>query len=87
MVAFGGTTYTGSFTITAVGGPVSYTVHELGSETYDMSFTIENASGTLPAGGQATITILVPAVVSFTPYVTVEPGGATVGFTYPEGAL
>jgi hypothetical protein len=82
------TTYTGSFTITAVGGPVSgYTVTELSSETGDITFTIANAShGPMQAGQTETVTVGVPAVVSFTPYVVVDPGGTMVGFTYPPGA-
>jgi hypothetical protein len=48
-----------------------------------MTFTIENASGTLQANQQATITIIVTGITGFTPAVVVEPGGAEVGFTYP----
>jgi hypothetical protein len=66
-----------------VGGPVSYTVSELSTEVHDITLTIENASGTLQGGQHATITVIVPAVVSFTPSVVVDPGGAQVGFAYP----
>jgi hypothetical protein len=79
----GSGSYTGTFTITAVGGPVTYTISELSTEVPDMAFSIEPASGSLQAGQQATITVSIPDLVSFTPAVTVDPGSLYVGFSYP----
>jgi hypothetical protein len=75
--------FPGSFTFTAAGGPVSYTVSEPAAEQAFWTMTIGNGSGTLPAGQQATITVsLISTGVTDTesslPYVTVN--GTTVEF-------
>jgi hypothetical protein len=77
--------FPGSFTFTAVGGPVSYTVSEPAAEQAFWTMTIGNGSGTLQAGQQATITISMVSTgetdtESSLPYVTVDPGGTTVQF-------
>jgi hypothetical protein len=76
--------YLGSFTVTAVDGPVSYSIAELPSDVPDITLTASPSSGTLQAGQQATIELVSNGTVTFTPYVTVDPGGIMVGVTFPS---
>lgn len=72
--------YVGSFTITAEGGAVSYTI-TVPSAAGGTDVTITPSSGTLSDGQQATITVSMDLPAS---YVTVSPGG-TVQFTWVHG--
>jgi len=80
-----GVAYTGSFTITAVGGPVSYSVSVPAGEVY---LSLSARTGTLKAGGTAVISVTVipnptgppPAYYNT---VTINPGGITVVIYYP----
>jgi hypothetical protein len=80
-------TYTCSFTFTAEGGPVSYTVSAPDDPLSDFGITIMNASGTLAAGQPATVTVSVTVEglgnAPTEPNVTVNPGGTTVGLDVP----
>jgi hypothetical protein len=73
----GDPTYTATFTFTAVGGTVSYSVSEYEN---DNPITIDPTSGTLLAGQQATISITTTVLV---PEVIVNPGGTVVQFNTP----
>jgi hypothetical protein len=82
--AAGSVTFTGHFTITAAGGAVSYTVSEPAAEQSSWTTSIENASGTLQAGEQVTVTVTITDIDGTSdPYVTVDPGGMTVTFYVP----
>jgi hypothetical protein len=72
--------YVGSFTITAEGGAVSYTI-AVPTAAGGTDVTITPSSGTLSEGQQATITVSMDLPAS---YVTVDPGG-TVQFTWVHG--
>jgi RNA polymerase sigma factor (sigma-70 family) len=73
--------YEGSFTITAQGGPASYTISEPAGELTDYMITTEPASGTVPAGQSQTIQVsvtTVPGIASSgNPYVTLASGQKT----------
>jgi uncharacterized membrane protein YgcG len=82
--------YTCSFSFTAEGGPVSYTVSAPDDPLSDFGIAISNASGTLAAGQQATVTATVTVEgqgglgnAPTEPNVTVNPGGITVGLDVP----
>jgi RNA polymerase sigma factor (sigma-70 family) len=62
----------GTFTLTARGGPVSYTI----SAAADL--TISPASGSLGAGASTTITVTSSSLISLDEQLTVNPGGYTV---------
>ncbi len=62
----------GTFTLTARGGPVSYTI----SAAADL--TISPASGSLAAGASTTITVTSSSLISLDEQLTVSPGGYTV---------
>jgi RNA polymerase sigma factor (sigma-70 family) len=62
----------GTFTLTAKGGPVSYSI----SAAADLS--ISPASGSLAAGASATITVTSSSLISLDEQLTVNPGGYTV---------
>jgi len=66
----------GSLTLTASGGPVSWSVSEPASLIGELLVTPE--SGTLKAGGSATVTITVSGLVSLDSQLTVQPGGHVV---------
>jgi hypothetical protein len=78
--------YTGAFTITTVGGPVSYSISVPASEQAYLSMSTLN--GTIKAGGTRVITATVlpnpngpqPAYYNA---VTISPGGITVVVYYP----
>ena len=62
----------GTFTLTASGGPVSYTISAA------TGLTISPASGSLAAGTSATITVTSSSLISLNEQLTVDPGGYTV---------
>jgi hypothetical protein len=62
----------GTFTLTARGGPVSYTI----SAAADL--TISPGSGSLAAGASTTITVTSSSLISLDEQLTVSPGGNTV---------
>jgi RNA polymerase sigma factor (sigma-70 family) len=66
----------GSLTLTASGGPVSWSVSAPASLLGEV--TVSPASGTLGAGGTATVTITVAGLASLDSQLTVEPGGQAV---------
>jgi hypothetical protein len=63
---------TGTFTLTAKGGPVSYTISAVSG------LTISPASGSLASGASATITVTSASLISLDDQLTVNPGGYTV---------
>jgi RNA polymerase sigma factor (sigma-70 family) len=78
--------YSGTFTITAVGGPVTYSI---ALSTAEQSYlTLSPLTGNLAAGQQQTITADLtpnpngPRPLFYNP-VTLTPGGATVVLEYP----
>jgi len=62
----------GTFTLTARGGPVSYTIAAAAG------LTISPASGSLAAGASTTITVTSSSLISLDEQLTVNPGGYTV---------
>jgi RNA polymerase sigma factor (sigma-70 family) len=62
----------GTFTLTAKGGPVSYTI------SAPAGLTVSPASGSLAAGASATITVTSASLISLDEQLTVNPGGYTV---------
>jgi RNA polymerase sigma factor (sigma-70 family) len=84
LTSSGGGAYTGTFTITAEGGPVSYSISDP-APTGDL--LISNPSGTLAVGQQMTITVSVanPAGLSQQTGLTLYPGPLTVEVIYPPG--
>ena len=62
----------GTFTLTARGGPVSYTISAAAN------LTISPASGSLAAGASTTITVTSSSLISLDEQLTVSPGGYTV---------
>jgi hypothetical protein len=63
-------------TITAVGGPVSWSISEQSSLIGRLNVT--PASGRLQAGQTATVTITVSGLASLDTVLTVNPGGHTI---------
>jgi RNA polymerase sigma factor (sigma-70 family) len=63
---------TGTFTLTAQGGPVRFSI----SAAADLS--VSPASGTLAAGASATITVTSSSLIALDEQLTVNPGGYTV---------
>jgi hypothetical protein len=66
----------GSLTLTASGGPVSWSVSEPASLLGELA--VSPASGTLSAGRDAIVTITASGLVSLDTQLTVEPGGQRV---------
>ena len=66
----------GSLTLTASGGPVSWSISEPASLLGEL--TVAPASGTLSAGGSVTVAITVSGLVSLDTQLTVQPGGQAV---------
>jgi len=66
----------GSFTLTASGGPVSWSI----SEPFSLlgKLTVSPAAGTLSAGSSVTVTISVHGLASVDSQLTVSPGGQLV---------
>jgi len=75
--------YTTSFTLTAVGGPVTYSISFAGNEPY---LTVNPQNSTLQSGQQAQITVTVtPPVGALPPSMetaTVNPGGLVITIVY-----
>jgi RNA polymerase sigma factor (sigma-70 family) len=63
----------GTLTLTASGGPVSWSISAPGSLLGKL--TVTPASGTLDAGGSTTVTITVAGLVSLDTQLTVQSGG------------
>jgi RNA polymerase sigma factor (sigma-70 family) len=75
-------TYTGSFQITAVGGPVSgYSIED----PVPANLSISPSAGSLSSGGTATITISVASSsgLQYETDLTVDPGNLTIIVDYP----
>ena len=66
----------GTLTLTADGGPVSWSISEPASLIGTM--VVSPMSGTLSAGGSGTVTITVSGLVSLDTQLTVQPGGHAV---------
>jgi hypothetical protein len=62
----------GTFTLTAQGGPVSYTISAAAG------LTISPASGSLASGSSATITVTSSSLITLDEQLTINPGGHTV---------
>jgi hypothetical protein len=74
--------WSGTFTLTAVGGPVSYSVTEPGGDY----LIVSPASGDLTAGESVTISVEVNPnnpPPTFETGLTVDPGGISVTVEYP----
>jgi hypothetical protein len=72
---------TGSFTLTANGGPVmSYTITVPASA--NGLLTVSPATGVLGTGQSASITLTLARPDSFDQTLTIDPGGLTVTVTY-----
>lgn len=66
----------GSFTLTAHGGPVNWSVSAPGQLLADVS--LSQSSGTLQAGQSVTITVTVTGIAALDEPLTISPGGQTV---------
>jgi len=66
----------GSLTLTAVGGPVSWSISEPGSLLGTL--TVAPSAGTLNAGDSVTVEISVSGLLSLDTQLTVQPGGQSV---------
>jgi RNA polymerase sigma factor (sigma-70 family) len=77
-----GTPSTGSFTITASGGAVSYSI---GNPAPAGDLAISPSAGSLSAGQSVTVTVTVTSDVGLAPEtdLSVTPGGLTVAVLYP----
>jgi hypothetical protein len=75
LVSVNGTA-TSTFTITARGGPVSYSI-SVGSALLG-AIGVSPASGTLAAGASATITVTAHSLVAVAGQLTVNPGGHAI---------
>jgi hypothetical protein len=74
--------YTGTFTVTASGGQVSYSIAVPTSE--QAYFSLSPLRGTLQAGASQVITVIVNGRPPyFSNPVTVAPGGIVVTLDYP----
>jgi RNA polymerase sigma factor (sigma-70 family) len=71
--------YSGTFTLTASGGPVTFTI------TVPQGLIVSPSSGSLSAGQSVTITVTADAEnpPPFTSTLTVDPGAVTVTVLYP----
>jgi RNA polymerase sigma factor (sigma-70 family) len=76
-------TYSGTFTLTASGGPVSYSISVPSSANGGL--TVSPSSGTLKAGQTVTVTVSQAGngPPNFTTTLTVNPGGIQVTVEYP----
>ena len=64
---------TGSFSLTARGGPVGgYSISAASG------LTVSPASGSLASGGSVTITVTSTSLIALDDTLTINPGGATV---------
>ena len=65
---------TGTFTLTAQGGPVSsYSISGGGGQ-----LTVSPTSGSIAAGGRLTITVTATSLIAIDTTLTINPGGQTV---------
>jgi RNA polymerase sigma factor (sigma-70 family) len=71
---------TGSFTLTATGGPVSYSITFPSGSAPELSVT--PSSGTLAAGQSQTITVTWAAETSLNTQLTISPGVLVVGVSF-----
>ena len=62
----------GTFTLTAKGGPVSFSISAVSG------LSVSPASGSLSSGATATITVTSSSLISLNEQLTVNPGGYTV---------
>jgi hypothetical protein len=62
----------GTFTLTAKGGPVSYSISGAAG------LSVSPASGSLSSGASATITVTSSNLITLNEQLTVDPGGYTV---------
>ena len=83
-VTLSGTPYTGSFTITAQGGSVSYSIADP-APAGDLA--ISPSAGTLSAGQSVTVsvTVVTDAGLASETDLAVNPGGLLVAVIYPPG--
>ena len=65
-----------AITITAVGGPVTWSISEPVSLVGELNFSA--ISGTLQAGAQTEVTATVDGLLSLDSVITINPGGHTV---------
>jgi RNA polymerase sigma factor (sigma-70 family) len=70
-------TATGTFTLTAQGGPVSDYSITVGS-TLAGRVTVSPASGSLASGASATITVTTTSLIALDGHLTVNPGGQAI---------
>jgi hypothetical protein len=66
----------GSLTLTASGGPVSWSISEPASLLGEL--IVSPLSGTLSAGGSVTVTITMAQLISLDTQLRVQPGGQVV---------
>ncbi|MDX6419784.1 MAG: hypothetical protein QOG28_4404, partial [Trebonia sp.] len=66
----------GTLTLTASGGPVSWSIAEPASLLGEL--IVAPGSGTLSAGGSVTVAITVSGLLSLDTKLTVQPGGQAV---------
>jgi hypothetical protein len=70
---------TGTFTLTATGGPIQHYNITVRSAHY---LTVSPASGSLTAGETVTITVTANTTTSFSTWIVVDPGGNKVTIQY-----
>jgi RNA polymerase sigma factor (sigma-70 family) len=77
--------FTSSISLTASGGPVSWSITESSSLAGKLS--VSPLSGTLAAGQSATVGLTAEGIASATGQLTVDPGAITVAVTvgFPDG--
>jgi hypothetical protein len=72
----------GTFILTAVGGPVHFTIHSASAKV-----TVSPASGSLSAGGSfVTITVTAQSATALSTHATVDPGNIVVTVKLTIGA-
>jgi hypothetical protein len=76
LVSVNGTA-TGTFTLTATGGPVKDYSITVGS-TLAGRLTVSPSSGSLASGASARITVTSTSLVALDGHLTVNPGGQTI---------
>lgn len=79
--------YTGTFTLTARGGPVDPFTIDV-PPAYAPYLTVTPATGSIAAGQSVTVTVSAPPAITKLPYetaLTVSPGGLTILIHYPPG--
>jgi hypothetical protein len=71
---------TGSFQLTAAGGPVQYFTARVAA--FPDRVKVAPAAGSLLVNSHLTVTVTVTSKVALTTHVTVEPGNLTVTVAY-----